>query len=83
MKIETRIALLGIIIEDNTVTEQLNGILHEYANYIVGRMGIPYREKNVAIISVVVDASNDVISSLSGKIGAIKGVNIKTVYSKK
>lgn len=83
MKIETRIALLGIIIEDNTVTEQLNGILHEYANYIVGRMGIPYREKNVAIISVVVDASNDVISSLSGKIGAIKGINIKTVYSKK
>lgn len=83
MKKETRIALLGIIIEDNTVTEQLNGILHEYANYIVGRMGIPYREKNVAIISVVVDASNDVISSLSGKIGAIKGVNIKTVYSKK
>ena len=79
---ETRIALIGIIVEDIKSTEKLNEILHEYSKYIVGRMGIPYREKNVSIISVVIDASNDIISSLSGKLGMIQGVNIKTVYSK-
>lgn len=79
---ETRIALIGIIVEDYTQTEKLNEILHEYGKYIVGRMGIPYREKGVGIISVAIDASNDVISSLSGKLGMIKGINVKTVYSK-
>lgn len=79
---ETRIALIGIIVEDIKSTEKLNEILHEYSKYIVGRMGIPYRQKNVSIISVVIDASNDIISSLSGKLGMIQGVNIKTVYSK-
>ena len=79
---DTRIALIGIIVEDTNVTEKLNTILHEYGKYIIGRMGIPYREKNVSIISVVIDATNDVISSLSGKLGMIEGINVKTVYSK-
>ena len=82
MKVETRIALIGIIVEDYTQTEKLNEILHEYGKYIVGRMGIPYREKGIGIISVVIDAHNDVISSLSGKLGMLKGINVKTVYSK-
>jgi putative iron-only hydrogenase system regulator len=79
---ETRIALIGIIVDDFSSVERLNSILHEFGQYVVGRMGIPYREKGVSIISVVVDAPNDVISSLSGKLGMLKGVNIKTVYSK-
>jgi len=79
---ETRIALIGIIIDDVSSTERLNSILHEFGQYIVGRMGIPYREKGVCIISVVVDAPNDVISSLSGKLGMVPGINIKTVYGK-
>lgn len=79
---ETRIALIGIIVEDMESTDKLNDILHEYAKYLVGRMGIPYKAKGVGIISVVIDASNDVISSLSGKLGMIKGINVKTMYSK-
>ena len=79
---DTRIALIGIIVEDTGVIEKLNTILHEYGQYIIGRMGIPYREKNISIISVVIDATNDVISSLSGKLGMIEGINVKTVYSK-
>lgn len=79
---ETRIALIGIIVEDMNATEKLNSILHEYGQYIIGRMGIPYREKEISVISIVVDANNDVISSLSGKLGMIKGINVKTMYSK-
>lgn len=79
---ETRIALIGIIVDDVSSTDRLNGILHDFGQYIIGRMGIPYREKGVCIISVVVDAPNDIISSLSGKLGMVPGVNIKTVYSK-
>lgn len=79
---ETRIALIGIIVEDTNATEKLNLILHEYSQYIIGRMGIPYREKGISVISIVVDATNDVISSLSGKLGMIKGINVKTMYSK-
>lgn len=79
---ETRIALIGIIVEDKSQTNKLNEILHEYGAYIVGRMGIPYKDKGVAIISVVIDASNQVISSLAGKLGMLKGVNVKTLYSK-
>jgi len=81
-EMETRIALIGIIVDDISSTERLNSILHEFGQYIVGRMGIPYREKGVCIISVVIDAPNDIISSLSGKLGMLPGVNIKTVYSK-
>lgn len=80
---ETRIALIGIIVEDTNAVENVNEILHNYGSYIIGRMGIPYREKQVNIISIVIDAPNDVVSSLSGKLGMIKGISVKTVYSKK
>ncbi len=79
---ETRIALIGIIVENMDVVENVNQILHEYGKYIVGRMGIPYRQKGVNIISIVIDAENNVISSLSGKLGMLEGISVKTVYSK-
>lgn len=78
---DTRIALIGIIVEKEDCVEQLNRLLHEYAEYIIGRMGIPYRRKKINIISVAVDASQDVINALSGKIGRLDGINAKTVYS--
>jgi len=79
---ETRIALIGIIVEEKGSVEKLNAVLHEYGEYIVGRMGIPYSKRNVSVISVVVDAESDVISALSGKLGMIPNVSAKTVYSK-
>ncbi|MGB8455474.1 MAG: TM1266 family iron-only hydrogenase system putative regulator [Anaerocolumna sp.] len=79
---ETRIALIGIIVENKDVVEAVNQILHEYGMYIVGRMGIPYKEKGVSIISIVIDAENNIISSLSGKLGMLEGISVKTVYSK-
>ena len=79
---EKRIALIGIIVEDLSQTETINEILHQYSDYIIGRMGIPYREKRVSIISVIIDAPNDAINSLSGKLGMVPGVSTKTVYSK-
>lgn len=78
---KTRVAVMGIIVEDPDSAEQMNMFLHEYGKYIIGRMGIPYREKNISIVSVAVDAPQDVISALSGKIGNIKGISIKTAYS--
>ena len=78
---DTRIALIGIIVEDLSSTEKINGILHEYAEYIVGRMGIPYRSRNIAIISIIVDAPGEKISALSGKLGMIPGVNSKVQYT--
>jgi putative iron-only hydrogenase system regulator len=80
--LETRIALIGIIVENMDEVDSVNQILHEYGSYIVGRMEIPYKQKNVSIISIVIDADNNVISSLSGKLGMLKGINVKTVYSK-
>lgn len=77
-----RIALLGIIVENENSTEQLNKILHEYKDSIVGRMGIPYRTRGVSVISIVIDASNDVISALTGRIGMLDGVSAKALYSK-
>ena len=79
---DTRIALIGIIVEREASVEQFNRLLHEYGEYIVGRMGIPYRERGVNIISVAVDAPQDIISALSGKIGRLDGISVKTVYSK-
>ena len=79
---DTRIALIGIIVEDLSSTEKINGILHEYAEYIVGRMGIPYRSRNIAIISIIVGAPGEKISALSGKLGMIPGVNSKVQYTK-
>ncbi len=72
---------MAIIVEDKDSVKELNELLHEYGEYIVGRMGIPYHKRNISILSVAVDAPNDIISSLSGKIGKLKGVSIKTVYS--
>ena len=78
---ETRIALIGIIVTSHESIQELNTLLSEYGSYIVGRMGIPYREKNVSIISIAIDAPQDKISALSGKIGRLKGVSAKTAYS--
>lgn len=78
---ETRIALIGIIVEKQDSIEQLNHLLHEYGTYIVGRMGIPYRERGINIISVAIDAPQDMINTLSGKIGRLDGISAKTVYS--
>ena len=78
---ETRIALIGIIVESTENAMELNQLLHEYGQYVIGRMGIPYREKKVNVISVAVDAPQDIINALSGKIGRLKGITAKTVYS--
>jgi putative iron-only hydrogenase system regulator len=78
---ENKIALIGIMVFDWTATETLNSVLHEYAVYILGRMGIPYKSKNVNIISVALDAPSDVINALTGKIGRISGIKAKTLYS--
>lgn len=78
---ETRVAIIGIIVEDTTSVESLNNLLHDYGKYIIGRMGIPYREKSINIISVAIDAPQDVISALSGKIGRLSGISTKTAYS--
>ena len=77
----TRIAVVGIIVEQPESVEKLNCVLHEYSKYIVGRMGIPYRERNVSIISIAIDAPQDIISAMSGKIGRLDGVSAKTAYS--
>lgn len=78
---ETRIALIAIIVENMDSVDKLNNILHQYGNYVIGRMGLPYHRCNINIISVAVDAPQDVISTLSGKIGKIDGVSVKTAYS--
>ena len=78
-----RITLLGLIVEEPDSAEEINRLLHDCGEYIVGRMGIPYRSRKLAIISVVLDAPQDVTSSLSGKLGMLPGVSVKAVYSKR
>ncbi len=78
---ETRVAVMGIIVTSMDSVEHLNGLLHEYSTYIIGRMGIPYREKKINVMSVAIDAPMDIISSLSGKIGKLEGITVKTAYS--
>ena len=78
---ETRVAVIGVIVEDPASAEELNRTLHEYAAYIIGRMGIPYRRRGINVISVAVDAPQDTINALSGKLGRIPGVTAKTAYS--
>ena len=73
---------MGIIIEDKCSVEKLNALLSEYGEYIIGRMGIPYEKKNINIVSIAIDAPQDVISALSGKIGALPHISVKTAYSK-
>lgn len=76
-----RVALIGIIVQNPDSVEKMNAILHRYRDIVIGRMGLPYREKGISIISVAVDAPATVISALSGKIGMLEGVAVKTVYS--
>lgn len=78
---ETRVAVIGIIVENGDSVEELNQLLHEYGSYIIGRMGIPYRERKINIISIAIDAPQDIISALTGKIGRLSGVSTKTAYS--
>ncbi|NLF95054.1 MAG: iron-only hydrogenase system regulator [Oligosphaeraceae bacterium] len=79
----SRVALIGIVIENPEAVEKLNTILHQYGEHIIGRMGIPYRQKGIFIISVAVDAPEEVISGLSGKLGMLPGVSAKTIYAPK
>ena len=78
---ETRVAVISIIVEDPGVVEKLNALLHQYGEFVIGRMGIPYRKRGVSIISVAMDAPQATIAALSGKLGALSGVTVKTAYS--
>ncbi len=78
---DKRVAIIGVIVEDGGQVERLNELLHEYGEYIIGRMGLPYRERGISIISIAIDAPQDVISALGGKLGRLPGVSSKTLYS--
>lgn len=78
---ETRVAVMSIIVENPDSVEALNGFLHQYGEYIIGRMGIPYRKRSVNIISIALDAPQNAISALAGKVGTLPGVSVKTAYS--
>lgn len=78
---ESRVAIIAVIVEKSEAVDMLNDLLHEYRDYIIGRMGIPYRERGVNIISLAVDAPQDIINSLSGKVGKLEGVSAKACYS--
>ncbi len=79
---DRRIGIVGIVIEDLSFVSQVNEILHEYADFIVGRMGLPYKERNVSVISLIMVGTNDEISALTGKLGRIKGVSVKSMITK-
>jgi putative iron-only hydrogenase system regulator len=76
-----RVALISIIVADKNSVAAINDYLHQYSDYIIGRMGIPYKRKKISIISVAIDAPNDIISALAGKLGNLSGVNTKTIYN--
>lgn len=78
---ESRVALIGIIVENTESVDRLNGILHGYRQYVLGRMGIPYEKRGISVISVAVDAPGSVISALSGRLGSLPGISTKTIYS--
>lgn len=78
---ETRVAVMSIIVENGNAVETINAILHEYGEYIIGRMGIPYRARKISIISIALDAPQNVIAAIAGKIGGLEGVSVKTAYS--
>lgn len=80
---ETRIGVIGIVVENLDETLKINEVLHEHAEIIVGRMGIPYKQKGISVISLIVDGSTDAIGSMTGKLGSIPGVNVKSALSKK
>ena len=77
----TRVAVMAIIVEKGGAVERLNAVLHEYGEHIIGRMGIPYRKKGINIVSIALDAPQDTISALAGKLGNIEGLRVKTAYS--
>ena len=79
---ETRVAMLAIVVENPDSIDRMNRILHDYRPYIIGRMGLPYPSRGISLISVAVDAPADTISALSGKLGNVPGLSAKTVYSK-
>ncbi len=79
---EPRLAIIGIIVENTDSAEKINAILHEYGEYIIGRMGIPHARRHVSVMSVIIDGPGDIISALSGKLGMLPGVSTKTTYSK-
>lgn len=79
---DTRIAIIGIIVENLGASVQINDILHQYSQYVIGRMGIPHRSRGISIISIVVEAPQNIISALSGKLGMLPDVSTKTIYSK-
>lgn len=78
---ETRVAVMSIIVEKGETVEELNRILHSYGEFIIGRMGIPYRQRNINIISIALDAPQNVISTIAGKIGKLDGISVKTAFS--
>ena len=78
---ETRVAVMSIIVENPEAVERLNAILHDYGEFIIGRMGIPYRKRRISVISIALDAPQNTLSSLAGKIGCLQGVSVKTAYS--
>lgn len=78
---ETRVAVMSIIVENMSSVEQLNSLLSDHGEYIIGRMGIPYRKRKISIISIALDAPQNVTAALSGKIGSLPGVSVKTAYS--
>lgn len=78
---ETRVAVMSIIVENPETVQKLNDVLHEYGEFIIGRMGIPYRARKIHIISIAIDAPQDTISSLAGKIGGLSGITVKTAFS--
>ena len=79
---ETRIAVIAIIVEDRESSAAMNEVLHQYGEYIIGRMGIPYKQKGISLISVAIDAPNEIVSALTGKLGNIPGLTAKAAYSK-
>ena len=78
---DTRVAVMGIIVENKESVSQLNELLHEHGDIIIGRMGIPYKERGISVVSIAVDAPQDTISALSGRIGKLAGISVKTAYS--
>jgi len=81
MSMETRVAVMSIIVENKDAVETINALLHEHGKYIIGRMGLPYPKRGISIISIALDAPQNTISALSGKIGNLSGVSVKTAYS--
>ena len=81
--LEKRVGVVGIVIEDFDNTEKVNAILHDFANLIIGRMGMPYKERDMSVISLIVDGTSDEISAMTGKLGKIHGINVKSAITKK